>query len=26
LSWSYCEGVNEEPQAIEMHVRVRQEP
>ena len=25
LEWSYCEWVDEEPQAIEMCVRVRQE-
>ena len=24
LSWNYCEWVDEEPQAIKMHVRVRQ--
>ena len=26
LGWSYCEWVDEEPQAIKMYVRVRQEP
>jgi hypothetical protein len=25
LSWSYCEWVDEEPRAIKMYVRVRQE-
>jgi hypothetical protein len=26
VSWSYCEWVDEEPQAVKMYVRVRQEP